>query len=177
MILQITLDLRLRPLCFEDHREMARLANNRKIWRNLRDLFPSPYTEEDAKEFIAIYQGERMPPTFAIEYQGNFAGVVGLVPQSDVYKKTAEVGYWLGEPYWGKGIMTQVVKQIVRYGFEQLGFLRIFTGVFAYNLASQHVLEKAGFVKEAVFKNAIFKDGQVTDEVRYGIWKESDISE
>jgi [ribosomal protein S5]-alanine N-acetyltransferase len=157
----------LRPLHENDVTVLATLANNKKIWDNLRDFIPFPYSVEDAISFIQSTKKENPTMTFAIEYKGAFCGVVGLVGQSDIYKKTAEIGYWVGEPYWNKGIATIAVKLLTNYGFSQLEFIRIHTGVIEYNIASMKVLLNNGYVKEGVFKNAIFKNGHVFDEHRF----------
>ena len=161
----------LRLLQDDDAGTIASLCNNKKIWDNVRDKLPYPYTVDDAVEFINICRNEDPKQTFVIEYKGEIAGIIGLVKQSDVYRLTAEVGYWIGEPYWGRGIATEAVKLIVKYGFEKLDLVRIYTGVFDFNKASQRVLEKAGFKLEAVFKNSVIKNNKIYDEYRYCILK------
>lgn len=108
-----------------------------------------------------------------VEYEGALAGVVGLVPQTDVYRISAEIGYWLGESFWGKGIMTEAVKRMVDYGFNHLNLVRIFTGVFDFNKGSQRVLEKAGFQLECIFRKALIKNGVVCDEYRFAVINEA----
>jgi RimJ/RimL family protein N-acetyltransferase len=110
---------------------------------------------------------------FAIEYNGVHVGNVGVHPMDDVYCKSAEIGYFLGEEYWNKGIMSRAVKLAVDYAFAELDVVRIFTGIFDYNTASGRVLEKCGFRKEAVFEKAVFKNGNFYDEIRYAIIKKS----
>lgn len=156
----------------EDAPRLAELANNIKIAENLRDAFPHPYSLADAEKFIDMCLKHNPTQAFAIEYDGEYAGNIGLHPETDVYRKSAEIGYFLGEPYWGKGIITKAVKQIVEYGFANLDIVRIHTGVFEYNEASQRVLEKCGFKKEAVFEKAIFKKNQLWNEVRYALVKD-----
>lgn len=165
--------IRLRPFHESDISPMAHLINNRKIWNNIRDFIPHPYFEQDAREFIGFCNQEDPKMTFAIEYEGEFVGAVGLVPQTDVYRISAEIGYWLGEPFWGKGIMTEAVKQMVDYAFKQLNLIRIFTGVFDFNKGSQRVLEKAGFKLECIFEKALIKNEVVCDEYRYAIIKKN----
>src|SRR5690606_23408031 len=128
-----------------------------------------PYTFEDAERFIEMVQNEEPQTTFAISFHGEFVGVVGLNLRSDVYRKSAEIGYWLGEPYWNKGITSKAIELIVEYGFNQIYLIRIDTGVFAFNKASCRVLEKCGFELEGIFKNSIIKNGIVVDELRFGI--------
>jgi len=161
-------DIRLRQFEEKDIPPLAFLCNNKKIWDNVRDFLPFPYTEKHAQEFVRTCQGEDPQVTFVVEYKGNFAGCIGLVRQTDIYKLTAELGYWIGEPYWGLGIATKSVNLIVDYGFDQLGLVRIFTGVFDFNKASQRVLEKAGFKLEGIFEKNVLKNGKILNEYRYG---------
>jgi ribosomal-protein-alanine N-acetyltransferase len=158
----------LRPFQKNDIKPVAFLCNNKKIWDNVRDSLPHPYTEKHAKEFILTCQAEDPQVTFAIEYRGDFAGCIGLLRQKDIYKLTAEIGYWIGEPYWGLGFATKAVNLLVDYGFDQLGLVRIYTGVFDYNKASQRVLEKAGFKLEGIFEKSVLKNGKICNEYRYG---------
>ncbi len=164
-------EVKLRLLTMEDAPKMAELANNEKISINLRDGFPHPYTFKDAEEFITKFGHHDQMKVFAIEYKDHYAGNIGLHIGEDVYRKSAEIGYFLGEPFWNKGIMTEAVNQMVNYGFNHLEIVRIHTGIFEYNLASQRVLEKCGFKKEAVFEKAIFKNNRLWDEVRYAVIK------
>jgi len=161
----------LRPLEDSDVSALARLANNKNIWDNLRDFIPFPYTKDDAIFFINLTKQEKPQMTFAIEFEDQLCGVVGLVAQQDVYRKTAEVGYWIGEPFWNQGIATTAVKLITDYGFDQLGLIRMHTGVFEYNIGSMKVLEKCGYKKDGVFEKAVIKNGQIWNEHRYSITK------
>ncbi len=160
-------EVQLRPSEFSDRKTLAKLANNRKIWNNLLDRMPYPYTEKDAEEFIAFTKTEKPTQHFVIEYAGSAVGMIGLEIQEDVFRKTAQLGYWIGEPYWGKGIVTQAVGLMCNYGFEKLDIVRIQAGVFDFNLASQRVLEKNLFEKEAVLKNACIKNGSICDNILY----------
>lgn len=160
-------EIKIRGLELSDVPQLAKLANNRNIWNNLRDHIPFPYDEKDAEFFINLTKGERPRQNFGIEFDRILCGVIGLVLQDDVYKKSAEIGYWLGEPFWGKGIATVAVQLITEYGFNELNLIRIHTGVFEYNLASMKVLENNGYQKEGIFKKAIFKNGKIYDEHRY----------
>lgn len=159
--------LSLRRLKESDQSSLAELCNNKKIWNNVRDLLPSPYTKEHAIEFILSCRKQDPPTTFAIEYKGELAGCIGLTMQTDVYRLNAEIGYWIGEPFWGKGIATRAVELITAYGFDQLGLVRIYSGVFDFNKASQRVLEKAGYQLEYIAQNAIIKNGLICHEYRY----------
>ena len=159
--------IKIRPLNLSDKSELANLANNKKIWDNLRDYIPYPYNENDANNFIKLTEQESPKQNFGIEYNGKLCGVIGLIVQKDVYRKSAEIGYWIGEPYWGKGIATKAVELITDYGFNTLDLKRIYTGVFEYNIASMKVLEKNGFEKEGILKKAVLKNEIFFDEHRY----------
>ena len=167
MIKLQNLPVTLRGFNETDSDQLAKLCNNRNIWDNLRDFIPSPYSEQNAIDFIKICQLENPQVTFAIDYNNELAGCIGLVPQSDIYRLSAEIGYWIGEPYWGLGIATKAVQLLTEYAFKQLKLTRIYTGVFDYNLSSQRVLEKAGFKKEGIFEKSIIKNGVICDEHRY----------
>lgn len=162
----------LHRLSLSDAPEIARLINNRKIWDNLRDFIPNPYGVEDGEFFVNLTQKENPPQTFGIVLdETQLCGVIGLVIQQDVHRFSAEIGYWIGEEYWGKGIGTQAIHLMVDYGFNELSLNRIFSGVFEYNQPSMRILEKCGFMKEGIFKKAVFKNGNFYDEHRYAILK------
>ncbi len=161
----------LRPLELNHKHELARQANNKKIWDNLRDYIPYPYREKDAVEFINMTASENPRLTFGITYEGKFAGVIGMIRRKDVYRHTAELGYWIGEAYWGKGIGTVAVKLATDYAFKELEMVRIVACVFDFNIASMCVLEKNGYVKEGIGRKAVFKNGIFCDEHRYAIVK------
>ena len=158
---------RLRPWRPGDEESLARHANNRRVWLNLRDLFPHPYTRADAEVWIASQRGEDPVCNFAIEVEREAAGGIGLHLQTDVEWRSAEIGYWLGEAHWGKGIMTAAVRAVTAYGFAQLDLVRIYATVFEWNPASQRVLEKAGYSLEGRLRKAITKDGQTIDSFLY----------
>jgi [ribosomal protein S5]-alanine N-acetyltransferase len=162
----------LRPLEINDASVLAGMANNINIWNNVRDFMPYPYTLQDAWNFIAMCETEDMVTTFGIEYKGNLAGVIGLSLQGDIYKHAAELGYWIGEDYWNLGIASSAVGLIVQYGFEKLNRIRIYSGVFAHNKASQKVLEKNGFILEAIFKKGYIKNGVIGNEYKYALVRE-----
>lgn len=160
---------RLRPWRLEDGRALARHANNRNVSRNLRDIFPFPYTEADAQAYLARVV-PRVPPTnLAIEVDGEAAGGIGLHLQEDVLRHTAEIGYWLGEAHWGRGIMTEAVAAMAAYGFGQFDLIRIEAEVFARNPASMRVLEKSGFQREGWLRQRITKDGETMDAALYAL--------
>jgi len=162
-------DIQLRPLELADADAMALLANNDKVQINLRDELPLPYTSENARIFIASTQQPQPALHFAIEFNGQFAGVVGLLLHLESVLKSAELGYWIGEPYWGKGIATQVLQSVTQLGFSRLHLNRLFAGVFEWNKTGIHVLEKCGYQLEGISYKHIRKNGQLVDEYWYGL--------
>lgn len=161
----------LRKIKVDDRYQLAEIANNKKIWLNLRDKFPHPYALEDADFYINMILLEDPQYSFAIEVDDAFAGMVGLLPMDDIYRKTSEIGYWLGEPFWGKGIMTEACQLVTDYGLNTLGFIRLHAGIFENNIGSMRILEKCGYKKDGVFEKSIIKDGKIYDEHRYSIVK------
>lgn len=142
-------------------------ANNRNIWMNLRDRFPHPYTRKDGQTFIK-HALEMTPESFfAIAVDGVAVGGIGFVPQQDVERVSAEVGYWLGEAFWGRGIVTDALRAVTNYAIETHGFTRLFALPFAHNLGSCRVLEKAGYLLEARLRRSAIKDGAVIDQLQY----------
>lgn len=162
-------ELKLRPFAESDARILASICNNKNIWDNLRDYIPFPYTEENALDFIRMCKNEKPQFTFAIEFKGELVGTIGLVGQQDIYRLSAELGYWIGESYWGEGIATRAVRMIVEYGFSTLGLLRIFAGVFDFNKPSQRVLEKSGFKLEGIAEKSVIKNNRICDEYKYSL--------
>lgn len=157
----------LRPWAQADRDDLARFGNNPGIAKNMTDQFPYPFTVEKAGAFIEYAAGNNPPNILAIEINGQAAGGIGIHPQVDIYRKNAEMGYWLGEPFWGQGVMPRAISQMVEYAFEHWDINRIFARPFGTNLASQRVLEKAGFVLEARFEKTIIKNGEYLDELVY----------
>jgi [ribosomal protein S5]-alanine N-acetyltransferase len=162
--------LQLRQLKASDQKALAAAANNKKIWDNVRDAMPHPYSENDAMAFIKFVKSENPNNILAIVYENEFAGMIGLHPQKDVYRLSAELGYWIAEPFWGKGIATAAVQMMLQHGFETLKLNRIYAGIFEHNLASMRVLEKCGFEKEGISRQAIVKNNMVLDEHRFAIF-------
>lgn len=162
----------IRTFRYKDNTSFALLANNRNIWNNLKNYIPFPYTVKDAEYFIELTMKENPQMNFAIEYCGKFVGAIGLVPLKDVYSKSAEIGYWIGEPYWNNNIATSAVKSVTKYGLLNLNFARIQAGVFEYNRASMRVLEKCNYKKEGIFVKAVWKNNQFCDEHKFAILKE-----
>jgi RimJ/RimL family protein N-acetyltransferase len=157
----------LRPWHQKDAPALARSANNPRIAANMRDLFPSPYTIEDADRFIAMAASPSPNLMLAIVISDEAVGGIGIHPLQDVYRGTAEIGYWLAEPFWGRGIITAAVQALVPVAFEHFGIIRLQAGIFESNPASMRVLEKCGFTREAVHRNAVIKKSTVMDEVLY----------
>lgn len=162
-------DLKLRRPKIEDAEQMSEIANNFNIWINVRDTFPHPYTKDDAVFFINLCLKENPVVTFAIEYLEEIVGFTGFILLDDIYKNTAELGFWIGESYWNKGIASMTVQKMIAYGFQELNLRRIHASVFDYNKASARVLEKNNFVQEGHFKNAITKNDKICDEIRYAL--------
>jgi RimJ/RimL family protein N-acetyltransferase len=160
-------DVILRELMDFDLEKLVVYADNEKVSINLRDGFPKPYTIDSARNFKKMVDSQSPKTFFAIEYQNDYAGNISLSIGTDIYRKSAEIGYFIGEPFWNKGIATKAVNLITEWGFSQLDIVRIYTGVFDYNQASQRVLEKCGFVKEAVFRQSICKNDKMYNEIRY----------
>lgn len=157
----------LRKLRKDDKYRLVAFANNPNISMNLRDAFPNPYTLANAEVFLETEISKETTEVFAIEFEDIYVGHIGLYKGTDVYRKSAEMGYLLDETYWNRGIMTQAVDLMCNYGFNNLDIIRIYACVFEYNTASQRVLEKCGFNKEAVFRKAVIKNGRLYDEYRY----------
>jgi RimJ/RimL family protein N-acetyltransferase len=157
-------DIILRPWQREDAQALAAIANNKNVWLNVRDAFPNPYTVMDALQWINV-EGNRKPTIhFAIVYQGKVAGSAGLLLKEDVYRKSIEIGYFIGEIYWNKGIATTAVQSITSYAIQQFDVNRIYAEVFEHNKASMKVLEKNGFYLESTRKNAVIKNGVVMND-------------
>lgn len=159
---------RLRRWARKDKADLILHANNRKVWRNLTEMFPSPYTEADADFWIA-FANRPTSIHLAIEVDGVAIGGIGIIAGKGVSCRTGQFGYWLGERYWGKGIATAAVRAMVAHAFSTLPFARLEASVFEWNPSSMRVLEKAGFVREGVRKRSVFKDGQLIDSVLYAI--------
>lgn len=160
----------LREWRMEDMDSLCRYADNPAVARNLRDSFPNPYRLEDAQAFIVscLDPTDTQPKYIrAIVVGGEAVGCVSILPESDIYCKTAELGYFLGEPFWGKGIMSAVVKRACAEAFPMFGLVRIFAEPFASNAGSRRVLEKAGFQLEGILKKNVCKNGQILDSCVY----------
>lgn len=144
-------------------------AGNRNVWRNLTHRFPHPYTEADADGWFAMLEGMADPPHWAIEADGRAVGGIGCTVGKGVHARSARFGYWLGEAYWGRGVMSAAVQRVAPFALSHFKLLRLESPVFAWNPASMRVLEKSGFVREGVRRSAVVKDGEITDEVLYAL--------
>ncbi len=165
----------LRPWNLQDLDQLVLFANNWNIAKNLTDQFPNPYTRTHGMAFIEYANLESPVHIFAIDVNGIAIGGIGIHPQKDIYQKNAELGYWLAEPYWGKGLATAAIKLIVQFAFEHFDIERIYARPFGPNIASQRILEKNGFKLEAKLVKVFFKKGEFLDELIYGLrrkdWK------
>lgn len=161
---------RLRPWRRGDVDALARHADNRNVSRNLRDRFPWPYSRTDARAWVRSARVDEDEVHLAIEVDGEVVGGVGLHRQAAEERGTLEIGYWLGEPFWGRGIASEVVRAMTAWAFENLdGVLRLHARVYEGNPASARVLEKAGYRLEGRHRKAVQKDGRILDLLAYGI--------
>ncbi len=162
----------LRPWRYGDEPSLVRYANNRRIWLNLTDQFPHPYTAAHGRRWIGLCQEEpRRSTMFAIEVEGAAAGGIGFEACTGVHRRTALIGYWLGEPFWGRGIATEAVRLVSAYAFDRFDLVRLQAEVFEWNAASARVLEKAGYTLEGRLRRHCVKNGHVVDELVYGLVK------
>ena len=163
------MDCALRKWRLTDAKDLAAALNNEKILNNLRDGLPFPYTEQDARDYIAtmLSSDENSTFAYAITIDDRAMGSIGAFRQGNIHRQTAELGYYLAEEYWGKGIMTQAIRQFCQIIFETTDILRIYAEPFAYNTGSRRALEKAGFCYEGTMKNNAVKNGKVLDMALY----------
>ena len=162
----------LRPFTPADAAAIAPLLNDRAVWLNLSDRIPHPYLQEHAEAFISAAMRREPAENFAIWADDRLVGGIGLVPGEGVNRVSAEVGYWLGRPFWGRGIMTSALREMTRYAMERLEYTRLFALVFAHNTGSIRTLEKAGYVREGFMKQSAIKDGVIHDEYLYGWYRD-----
>jgi [ribosomal protein S5]-alanine N-acetyltransferase len=157
----------VRDWSVSDKVSLVRVANNRNVWRNLKHTFPHPYTDADADSWLAQVAKMKKPSHWAIEVAGEAVGGIGIGIGEGIRVKSGHFGYWLGEPYWDRGIMTAAARAVSNYVFDNFDVERLEAPVFEWNPASMRVLEKCGFVREGVLRRRVFKDGQLIDEVLY----------
>ena len=163
------MNCKIRRWELSDARDLATALSNKKIQDNLRDGLPYPYTEQEGKEFISamLAANENDTFAFAITVNGKVIGSIGAFRQGNIHRQTAELGYYIAEEYWGKGIMTEAVKQLCDYVFSNTDIIRIYAEPFAYNIGSCRVLEKAGFQYEGTLRSNALKNGNVFDMKMY----------
>lgn len=155
-----------------DEDSLVRHADNYQIWRNLRDRFPHPYTPQDAREWIDHTLAEDPPLNLAIAVKAEAVGGIGIIPGNDIHRRSAEIGYWLGEEFWGRGIATEAVKAASQWAFEHYDLCRLWAGVFEHNTTSARVLAKAGYKFEARLRCAVIKESRTLDELIYALVRE-----
>ena len=154
----------VRDWRMKDASSLAKYADNLKVWLNLRDGFPHPYHHSDAVAFLTRVAGQRPRTFFAIASPDEAIGGIGLSIGEDVHRFTAEMGYWLAEPFWNRGIMTEAIRKLTDEAFSRFGLNRIFAEPYATNPASARVLEKAGFEREGLLRANVVKDGRILDQ-------------
>jgi len=157
----------IRPWDMRDADALVKYGNNYLIWKNLRDGFPHPYTLENARAFLARATTQDPVTYFAIATPEEAIGGIGITLNQDVHRLTAEMGYWLGEPFWDKGIMTETVECFTDFAFERFGLVRIYAEPYASNRASCRLLEKAGFELEGRLRSSVIKEGRIGDQFLY----------
>lgn len=159
----------LRPWRPDDLPDLVLHANDHSIADNLTNTFPHPYTEEDGLAFLDRFRSDTPVRVFAIVVDDHAVGSIGVFPQDDIFHLNAELGYWLAEPFRGRGIMQAAIEQLLEYAFSAFHLRRVFARPFGSNLASQRVLEKAGFALEARLTGTIDKNGRTEDELIYAV--------
>ena len=167
------MNCQIRPWTLEDAADLAEALNNKNIQNNLRDGLPYPYTESDALDFIQAMLNSDKDATyaFAIVFDGKAVGSIGVFRQNNIHRLTAEMGYYIAEPFWGKGLGTDAIKQVSQYIFKNTDIIRIFAEPFAYNTASCRILEKSGFFFEGTLRSNAIKNGQIIDMKMYSLVK------
>ena len=168
------MNLSIRKWGIEDKSDLAINLNNLKVLSNLRDGLPYPYTEDDAEDFIQIMLSADPDSTFAfaITLDDKVIGSIGVFRKDNIHCRTAEMGYYIGEPYWGNGYVTNAIKMVCEYVFENTDIIRIFAEPFAHNIASCRALEKAGFQYEGTLKSNAVKCGKIIDMKMYALVRE-----
>jgi [ribosomal protein S5]-alanine N-acetyltransferase len=157
----------LRSWLQGDKEQLVSQANNRKVWRNLTDAFPHPYTLADAESWLSLASEDGQSLHLAIVVDGRVAGGIGAIAGQGVSQATADFGYWLGEDYWGRGVATAAAAAFVEHLMASGRFARLQAPVFAWNPASMRVLEKVGFTREGILRKSVSKDGALIDSVMY----------
>lgn len=167
-------DIILRPWSADDAEKLVPIANNSKIAENLRDGFPNPYSIDDAHRWLEYVLSLNDPPRFfAIIFKGDLTGSIGIETKENIYRKNVEIGYFVAEKYWGKGIITMAIKAATSYAFTMFDIVRVYAEPFSDNHGSRRALEKAGFECEAELKKYVIKSGTVKDSCIYSVLKEN----
>lgn len=160
------MNLVLRPWNYGDVPELAQLADNIRIWNQVRDYFPHPYTVKKAQEWVTMQQGKKPVTNFAIDVDGRLVGGIGFLLKEDIYRCSLEIGYWIGEPYWGRGIATKAIEVLVAAAWKEYpDVVRIYAEVFPNNTGSCRALEKNGFQLESIRRHAVIKNGVIGDDM------------
>jgi RimJ/RimL family protein N-acetyltransferase len=167
---------RVRDLVHADAESIARHVNDRRVWINLRDRVPHPYALKDAETFLTMACASVPRTVFAIDVDGVAIGCIGLELHGDIERVSAEIGYWLGVAYWGRGIATAAIRAVTRHALDSLGVCRVYALPFAHNVASCRVLEKAGYLCEGRLRRSVIKDGEVLDQLLYAFVDEDQAS-
>jgi len=161
----------VRPWAATDLDSLVTHANNRNVSMNLRDRFPFPYQVENGRGFLDWIVRQAHPTVWAIEVDGEAAGGIGVELQKDVERVSAEIGYWLGESVWGRGVVTEALTAVTAEAFQRFELTRIYALPFADNRASVRVLEKAGYTLEGHLRHSAIKDGTIRDQLLYAAYK------
>jgi ribosomal-protein-alanine N-acetyltransferase len=162
----------VRSWDWRDRDAIVRHANNRKISINLRDRFPYPYSTSDARSWLEMVVGNKPETNFAIDVAGEAVGGIGFTLQPDVAHRSAEIGYWLGEEFWGRGIATEALVAVTDYAFSNYDICRLYAHVFEWNRGSARVLEKAGYEFEGRLRKSVTKEGETIDQFMYAMIRE-----
>jgi ribosomal-protein-alanine N-acetyltransferase len=171
--MELNLDLcTLRPWRDGDQYDLVRHANNRQVWLGLRDRFPHPYTLADAEAFLTRVQAQDPITIFEITVADRPVGGIGLVLGDDVERISAEIGYWLGEEFWGRGIATAAVRGLTRHALATGDLNRVFAVPYSDNAASIRVLRKCSYRHEGTLRGSAIKDGRIRDQELYAITRE-----
>ena len=166
-------EFRLRPWNKNDLKNLVEYANNWNVAKNLTDKFPFPYSEINGMKFIDFATKDIPIHIFAIDIDEQAVGGIGIHPQEDIHRKNAELGYWLAEPFWGQGIISRAINQMIKFAFETYEIDRIFARPFGTNIPSQRALEKNDFILEGKFEKVLIKDGELLDELIYAIRRDN----
>jgi len=162
----------IRSFAAADVESIVKYANDRRVSLNLRDRFPYPYMRAHALEFLDAALTQQPETDFAVATRDEVIGGIGFHRQADVYRLSAEIGYWIGQPFWGRGIATAAVRALTEWAFATTPLVRLYAHVFAWNDASARVLEKAGYTLEGRMRSSVIKEGQLIDQLMYAIVRE-----